>query len=119
MSLANSVRKTIAGACFFLGSIWASAAIGKLIFGIRIEFAPLPPVGLERVAPVSALVTALVFCVVGALLERGSNAPPIERRDLQPGESLHELPFGGRDAQWAAPESRSAADSRIDSLNEV
>ena len=107
MSLGTSARKSISGACFFLGSIWASAAIGKLIFGIRIEFSPLPPVGLERIQPVSALLTALVFCVVAALLERGSNYPSTSRRELEQNESLPELPYGGRDAEWAVSEPRT------------
>ena len=90
MRLSHSTRKTLAGCCFFLSSVWGAAGAFKLIFGIRITFVLLPPLDLERVSPVSALATALGFIVLGAWLGRTSDAP-INTSDFEPEESPAEL----------------------------
>ncbi|HEX6806487.1 MAG TPA: hypothetical protein VF118_00785 [Gemmatimonadaceae bacterium] len=71
--LTPTVRRLISTSCFFLGSVWAAAGSLKLIFGVRITFPLLPPLGLERVSPVSACLLALGFFALAAWLGRGSN----------------------------------------------
>ena len=119
ISISNSARKTIAGGCFFLGSIWASAGVFKLIFGVRITFSLLPPFGLERVNPLPALVIALGFCVLGAWLERTSRESPLGRPDLDAGESPYDLPHAAGDMFSPTSDRRSTATSRDRLTNEV
>lgn len=71
--LTPTVRRLISTSCFFLGSVWAAAGSFKLIFGVRITFPLLPPLGLERVSPVSACLLALGFFALAAWLGRSSN----------------------------------------------
>jgi hypothetical protein len=111
ISISNSARKAIAGGCFFLGSIWAAAGVFKMIFGVRITFSLLPPLGLERVDPLPALVVAFGFCVLGAWLERTSRELPLGRTDLDAGESRYDLPYGASDT-LSASDRRSTASSR-------
>jgi hypothetical protein len=92
MSIYHSARKSIAGACFFLGSIWAAAGVFKMVFGVRITYSLLPPIDLERVHPLPALVAAFGFCVLGAWLERTSRESPLGLSDLDAGESRYDLP---------------------------
>lgn len=112
ISISNSARKAIAGGCFFLGSIWAAAGAFKLIFGVRITFSLLPPLGLERVNPLLALVVAFGFCVLGAWLERTSREASLGRSDLDAGESRYDLPFGAADLVSPASDRHSTASSR-------
>ena len=115
ISISNSARRTIAGGCFFLGSIWASAGLFKLIFGVRITFSLLPPLGLERVNPLPALVVAFGFCVLGAWLERTSRESPLGRTELDTGDSRYDLPhepYTGHDMLSPASDRHSTASSR-------
>ena len=112
ISIYQNVRKSLAGGCFFLGSIWAAAGAFKLIFGVRITYPLLPPIGLERVNPLSALVVALGFCILGAWLERSSRESALERSDLDAGESRYDLPYGADEMPSVTSARRSTASSR-------
>jgi hypothetical protein len=109
MSVYHSARKTIAGACFFLGSIWSAAGVFKMIFGVRITYSLLPSIDLERVQPMPALIFALGFCVLGAWLERTSRESPVGRSDLDGGESGYDLPYTAGDMLSREADRRSVA----------
>lgn len=70
--------------CFALGAVWVWAGAMKLTFGIRVTVWFLPPVGLERVEPVPAILTGLAFALVGALLGRSAWRDGGRRTDAEP-----------------------------------
>jgi hypothetical protein len=74
MPFSHSTRKVLAGACFALSAVWAVAGAFKLIFGVRITFPLLPPLDLERVAPVPTLAVAVGLMIIGAWLGRTRGA---------------------------------------------
>jgi hypothetical protein len=84
----------------------------KLIFGVRITFSLLPPLGLERVNPLPALVVAFGFCVFGAWLERTSGESPLGRPELDPGESRYDVSYTSGDILSPTSDRPSTAISR-------
>lgn len=121
MTIYHSARKSIAGACFFLGSIWAAAGVFKMLFGVRITLSLLPPLGLERVDPLPALAVGLGFCVLGAWLERTSKESPLGRSDLDAGDPPYDLPYQryeGGDMLSSAADRHSTVNSSSDRLTQ-
>jgi hypothetical protein len=70
MVLPRSLRKTLASISFGLGFVWGVAGAFKLVFGVRMTLVFLPPLDLERVAAVPAVVVALGLFALGAWLAR-------------------------------------------------
>ena len=66
------MRRFMSSACFTIGGIWASAAVLKLLFGVRLTLPLLPPLGLERVAIVPSIAIGLSLFAVGAFLAKGA-----------------------------------------------
>ena len=66
----RSTRKVLANVAFGLGVIWAVAGAFALLFGTQLTFPLLPPLGLDRVAPISSLVVAVGLFLIGAYLGR-------------------------------------------------
>jgi hypothetical protein len=84
------MRRVMSSACFTLGIVWATAGAFKLLFGVTLTLALLPPLGLERVAVVPSVAIGLVLFAVGALLEKGAN-PIAKVRPLNAATASHEL----------------------------
>jgi len=57
---------------FGLGVIWGVAGAFALLFGTQMTFPLLPPLGLERVAPIPSLAVAVGLFLLGARLGRRS-----------------------------------------------
>ena len=72
MYVSRSTYSVLSSGCFGLGSVWAVAGAFKLLFGVRLSFVLLPPIGLERVSPELSLAVAAVFFVLAAWLGRRS-----------------------------------------------
>jgi hypothetical protein len=62
----------LAKAAFGLGTVWGVAGAFKLIFGVQLTLVFLPPLGLEKVAPISSLVVACGCFGVAAYFGRGA-----------------------------------------------
>ena len=67
---------------FALGGLWLLAGTLRLVFGVRITLALVPPLALERIDVPAAFGMALGFTLLGALLGRASRAaaPPSRAR---------------------------------------
>lgn len=76
------VRSIASRTCFALGAIWAVAGAMKMIFGVAITFPLLPPLALDQIDVPKSLLTAIVWCVLGALV--GRLTPVRERRVREP-----------------------------------
>lgn len=66
----RSSRKVLANIAFGLGVIWGVAGAFALLFGTQLTFPLLPPLGLDRVAPIPSLAVAVGLFLVGAYLGR-------------------------------------------------
>jgi hypothetical protein len=66
----RSSRKVFANIAFGLGVIWGVAGAFALLFGTQLTFPLLPPLGLERVAPIPSLAVAVGLLLLGAYLGR-------------------------------------------------
>ncbi len=89
--LSTSGRQVLAKICFGLGSVWGVAGAFKLVFGVRLTFPLLPPLGLEQVAAVPAIGAAFALFVFGAYFGRvptendatARGAPAAEEGDVR------------------------------------
>jgi hypothetical protein len=68
----RSSRKVLANVAFGLGVIWGVAGAFALLFGTQLTLPLLPPLGLERVAPIPSLAVAVGLFLLGAYLGRSS-----------------------------------------------
>ena len=66
----QSSRKVLANVAFGLGVIWGVAGAFALPFGTQLTFPLLPPLGLDRVAPIPSLAVAVGLLLIGAYLGR-------------------------------------------------
>jgi hypothetical protein len=66
----RSSRKVLANIAFGLGVIWGVAGAFALLFGTQLTFPLLPPLGLDRVAPIPSLAVAVGLFLLGAYLGR-------------------------------------------------
>lgn len=66
----RSSRKVLANIAFGLGVIWGVAGAFALLFGTQLTFPLLPPLGLDRVAPIPSLAVAVGLFLIGAYLGR-------------------------------------------------
>lgn len=95
--LSRPRRKALASFAFGLGVIWGVAGAFALLFGTQLTFPLLPPLGLERVAPLPSLAVALGLFLTGAYLGRtmvdkgeerdGSVSDCEENRELNAGDA--------------------------------
>ena len=66
----RSSRRVLANIAFGLGVIWGVAGAFALLFGTQLTFPLLPPLGLDRVAPILSLAVAVGLFLIGAYLGR-------------------------------------------------
>jgi hypothetical protein len=74
MHLSRSTHSVLSSTFFGLGSVWAVAGAFKLLFGVRLTFPLLPPIGLERVSPLPSLAVAAGCFALAAWLGRLSRS---------------------------------------------
>jgi hypothetical protein len=60
----------VSAVAFALGGLWALAGTLRLVFGIKVTLALVPPLALDHVEVLPAFGMALGFTVLGALLGR-------------------------------------------------
>ena len=76
-------KRALSGACFALGTTWATAGALRLLFGAAITFPLLPPIDLGRVHEVSAFAFAFCYLFAGAMFGRSAAKVPACERTLR------------------------------------
>ena len=84
----SSLRRGASALAFALGSVWGVAGAFKLLFGTQLTLPILPPLGLERVAAVPAMIVAIVCFGVAAWLGRSRHSSPATNPGLPRADKL-------------------------------
>lgn len=112
------LRSLIAGAFCALGGFWATAALLRTAFDGDVWFPVLPPMSLERVQTVPAVVAAAVFLVVGMAIARAARDVEAKQTSDPPLLRTHEPSAANKEVhQWEqrgarAPTRKGAQDPR-------